>query len=821
MGSSTLSASRLPRFWALVDKIAQVISDIADDPESFINNLVDALRQGFEQFFDNFGFHVLQGFWEWLFSGLGSVGVQLPKDFSVGSLITFALQVMGITWPNIRKILVKYIGEENVALIEQAWQLVSTLIEKGPGGILDMIKERLSPDVLLETILKAAVDYLVENLIKAVAVKLISMLNPAGAIYQAIQLIYTILKWIFQNAAKIFSLVETVVGAMADVIAGNLAAVANAVEKALAMLIPPVIDFFASWLGFGDLPIKIADIIKSLQERVLAVIDEIIGWLVEQAKALLAALGLGGDEDEEAPKGEEDAELGKVVPFSAAGELHKVFVFHAGAEATVMVASAEQPVTAKLAEWRAKLPDISKQRREKAEPLLDQAETLASQADSEADALAAEFAAEQAAAKPEEHETPSDDTLESEEVTLASTLRELYKVFGERPDLAQTFADDLAHVHDAAEGDVTGGLVKLAREKPERELAEWSTIQGDLAVIGGPITRSLRQPLHAGSGGYQSAGEELAVAAIEAAAGVSQYAPVKAKHEDTREAYLQKQKQYIKAPGEGPWVAAVAALQELIWMGTDPTQALTDAFIAWWASLKQVDEALREAVESRGGIVEFLRDLVERGIPEMTVQDFQALWQTEANKQFVKARFRGVRPGHHEWVPTGMLPEVVERAQSTEDAEQLYLWADMQNEMRTDTAWVIFAPGYRTQALSEPGKEPKVALTGHIGAVGYRFLPDDDTRWLQMHQEAWHEDLRQTWRGGTSPSDVVTKMQATAKASVWSGAGSGAVSWKKYYVKLSEGGGPKSLSDLGSAQATRFADLIATFEEWKSKWVKK
>src|SRR5687768_5324059 len=78
-----------PRFWALVDKIAQVISDIADDPESFINNLVEGLRQGFEQFFDNFGFHVLRGFWDWLFSGLGSVGVQLPKDLSVGSLVTF------------------------------------------------------------------------------------------------------------------------------------------------------------------------------------------------------------------------------------------------------------------------------------------------------------------------------------------------------------------------------------------------------------------------------------------------------------------------------------------------------------------------------------------------------------------------------------------------------------------------------------------------------------------------------------------------------------------------------------------------------------
>src|SRR6185312_14951321 len=124
----------------------------------------------------------------------------------------------------------------------------------------------------------------------------------------------------------------------------------------------------------------------------------------------------------------------------------------------------------------------------------EQAETLASQADSEADALAAEFAAEQAAAKPEEHETPSDDTLESEELSLASTLRELYKVFGEKPDLTKVFEDDLDRCHVDAQPDIRSALVKLGRNKPERELAEWTTIQGDLAVIGGPISRGLRQP---------------------------------------------------------------------------------------------------------------------------------------------------------------------------------------------------------------------------------------------------------------------------------------------------------------------------------------
>ena len=91
-------------FWALVDRIQQVISDIADDPMGFANNLVEALKQGFQQFFDNIGQHLLQGLLDWLFSAMGSVGVTIPTDFSLRSIITFFLQLMGITWPRIRRL---------------------------------------------------------------------------------------------------------------------------------------------------------------------------------------------------------------------------------------------------------------------------------------------------------------------------------------------------------------------------------------------------------------------------------------------------------------------------------------------------------------------------------------------------------------------------------------------------------------------------------------------------------------------------------------------------------------------------------------------
>lgn len=291
-------------FWALVNRIQSVISDIADNPMGFANNLAAALGQGFQKFFDNFATHILGGFFDWLFSGLGAVGVEIPRDFSLQSLITFFLQLMGITWARIRQILARHIGEENVALLEQAYELIATLIEQGPQGIFEMIREQLNPRTILNAVLEAAVDFLIEALIRAVTPRIIAMFNPAGAIIQAIEVIYRILAWIFNNAARIFSLIETVVNGAAELIAGNFTGMATAVESALARLIAPVIDFLAGFLGLGNLPDRIADTIRGFQEMVLGVIDRVVAWLAQRARSLLQALGIGSSGEDPAPEQE-------------------------------------------------------------------------------------------------------------------------------------------------------------------------------------------------------------------------------------------------------------------------------------------------------------------------------------------------------------------------------------------------------------------------------------------------------------------------------------------------------------------------------------
>ena len=336
-------------FWALVAKIKKVAADIADDPAGFANNLLKGLGQGFSQFADNIGTHLIKGFLTWLLGDLK--GVQVPKDFSLKSIATFFLQLMGITWPNIREILARKVGAKNMALIEKAYSILSLLIEKGPEGIYEMIKEKLDPQTIVDQVIEMAVEYIATAIAKNIAARVLLLFNPVGAIVQAIEAIYRVLKWVFQNAARIFRLIEAVVNGLADIIAGNVGGFANAVEKALGMLIAPVISFIADYCNMGDLPQIVAKQIKGFQKMVLGFIEKAIDWIIDKGKALLAAVGIGGKKDEKKAGGEgTDQQVGETVEFDADGEQHHLWVDVSGESATIMVASDTKSLLAFLNE---------------------------------------------------------------------------------------------------------------------------------------------------------------------------------------------------------------------------------------------------------------------------------------------------------------------------------------------------------------------------------------------------------------------------------------------------------------------------------------
>jgi hypothetical protein len=63
-------------------------------------------------------------------------------------------------------------------------------------------------------------------------------------------------------------------------------------------------------------------------------------------------------------------------------------------------------------------------------------------------------------------------------------------------------------------------------------------------------------------------------------------------------------------------------------------------------------------------------------------------------------------------------------------------------------------------------------------------------------------------------------MENLTTDTVWNAQTPPAGMWPRYYVKVSEGGGPKTLSDLQGNQGKRFKGLLGDFKRWKDELAK-
>lgn len=821
-------------FWSLIAQIEQVASDIAEDPENFINNLVAGVKQGFQQFYDNFGTHLLGAFWQWLFSGL-KTPIPMPSSFDPISLVTFALQLMGITWPNIREILVRHLGPEAVELLEIAWQILSVLINEGPQGLVNMIKEQLSPENIVGMILDAAIEYIIEKLIVKAAEYVFSLLNPAGAVAQAIMLIYRVCSWIFRNAARIFAFVQAVVGGMADVIAGNIGGLAATVERALASMLVVVIDLFAGLLGLGDLPDEVAGVITRMQTYILGIIDSIIGWIVTQARALLARIGIGGDEDDDDEDGDDndDEELGKTVRFSGGNESHRLWVDRSGDTATVMVASTSGPVEAKVAEWDGML--VANDPRE---PLVAQIQGAVAAIGNNANSLAAAF--EAALRDPsDENKVPSDSPLEAAEDSLAGLLRQGFEEFGQQ-DEATILGWIMKVLPSAASNLVSGADATLANDLREAKYVPLGqSVESPMWTAGAGAAEALTAAEAAGSNRtnhlrlvpwFREGNKTEADASTAAFTDHATTGPGKNGFgEPVRKAF-----------GD----AYVTALKSTPLANIDPIDTRSPSQIGamtWHEGaggagtihhapdeLKDTDPPLITAVG--GALLPFMKAIArgapahEYGLPRLTWA-----FTHRPSKKFVKDAFRGLNPGTHEWIPTGDLILVMQRAVDAAPNPGGFhtgvQWINVYHYLRTDTTRVYYrivnVPTRQTisDVLYQVGVgfHSGVAYRGEDGKEGQRGVGLFD-------QGEFHDRLRAAFAGYSlnDPAGYVQALRGMLPNLLWDGnLGAYGLPPATYTAPLSfwfrdTGGGARftgaTLQDLAAAQQAHRAAINADFD---------
>lgn len=272
----------------IITKAMQAFEMIKRDPVGFLKNLLAAIKKGFIQFFDNIVQHLLSGLVGWLTSELKEAGVPALTDISIGGVISWILEVLGITMEKIWEKLAAHprIGPVRVARIrsmintlEGIWTFIKDVQERGIAAIWDKIQEQLSN--LWDTILDAVKNWIMEQIVNRMVTRLLSMLDPTGimAVINSAIALYSAIQSFIKYLREMLEIVNSFVEGVVDIASGNINTAANYLEQTMARAVPIVIGFLANQVGLNGIGRRVGEMIGRAREMV----DEALTWLVNKA----------------------------------------------------------------------------------------------------------------------------------------------------------------------------------------------------------------------------------------------------------------------------------------------------------------------------------------------------------------------------------------------------------------------------------------------------------------------------------------------------------------------------------------------------------
>lgn len=274
-----------------VAKAKAAFHTIIRNPVGFIGNLVRAGKMGFELFAGNFIEHLKAALIKWITGPLGQAGVYIPTSFSLMEIVKLVLSVLGLTWQNIRSKLLKIIPEPVLVVVEKTAVILVTLIKDGPAAAWEQIKGELSE--LKDQLIAQVTQMITVEVAKAAVIKLVSMLNPAGAVIQAILAIYNTVTFFVEKLKQIGEVVAAFIDSISAIAAGQVANAAKKVELTMANMLTMVITFLAKFVGLGNVPDKVVGVIKKIRQPIDRGLDKIVGWLGGLLKKLVGAVKAG------------------------------------------------------------------------------------------------------------------------------------------------------------------------------------------------------------------------------------------------------------------------------------------------------------------------------------------------------------------------------------------------------------------------------------------------------------------------------------------------------------------------------------------------
>jgi len=266
----------------VLSKGASVLKSIFTQPVQFAKNVIKAAITGFKNFGLNFLKHLKNSLFEWLTGSLE--GLVLPQVWDLKGIVGLALQMIGITYQNIRRHMVVVMGETVVGTIEKTFTLVKTLITEGPMAAWEQLKEMAGE--MQQAFIEAVKDFLKVKIIEQAIQWIVSVFVPGAGIVKAIIAIYDTIVFFIQKAKQIIQMVGSFVNSVGEIAAGNIGAAADALENGLARGLTVVISFLAQLLHLNAITDKIKAVIQKIRGKVDAVLAKVAKWIADKAKML-------------------------------------------------------------------------------------------------------------------------------------------------------------------------------------------------------------------------------------------------------------------------------------------------------------------------------------------------------------------------------------------------------------------------------------------------------------------------------------------------------------------------------------------------------
>ncbi|VVO69531.1 hypothetical protein PS862_01265 [Pseudomonas fluorescens] len=281
------------------DRAGKAIMSILKDPVGFIKKLFGAVGDGLGNFFKNIKKHLIDGVIGWLTGALSEVNLTGPFEFSPRGILSIVLQVLGLTYANIKARVIKKVpaAAPVFELVEKGYELLQKVIAEGPGALWEEIKGQLSS--LKETVMGAIRNWLIVTAIKEGVVWLLSLTNPASAIVKAIKLVFDLVMFLVERYQQIKDFILSVYEAVAEVASGNFAKVTLAVENALARSVPVLISLFASVLGLGNIARQVKGVLTTISQPINKAIDWVVDKVVAFARKVVAKVKSGAKQVKE------------------------------------------------------------------------------------------------------------------------------------------------------------------------------------------------------------------------------------------------------------------------------------------------------------------------------------------------------------------------------------------------------------------------------------------------------------------------------------------------------------------------------------------